>query len=417
MRILRSLVYSSVFFPLKVSELANWSALLVFAFLSTACDSSYPAAAKQSPSAEGNPLRQVKTITVEKTPIERTVSVLGSLAAHDQATLSAKVPGRVARLTVDFGSAVEQGQLLAQIEKRDYQLQAQQAEAVMAQIRVRLGLTPTGTDTRVDPEQTGIVRQAQALLDEARQKRNRMAALVKKGFVAEAELDAAEADYKVALSRHQDALEEIRNRQALLLQRRSEFDLARQRVIDTEIHAPFDGVVQVKHTSVGEYLDSGDPVFTVVRVDPLRLRAEVPERAAYGVQAGQEVRVTVEGDPLVYRGSLTRIGATINEQTRMLTVEADVPNPGALRPGAFARVEIVTNEADPAITVPPSAVVSFAGVEKLLLVQEGKTVEREVSTGRRTDEWVEVLSGVQGGEVVIVEPGNLRPGQMVSVLR
>ena len=156
MRILRSLVYSSVFFPLKVSELANWSALLVFAFLSTACDSSYPAAAKQSPSAEGNPLRQVKTITVEKTPIERTVSVLGSLAAHDQATLSAKVPGRVARLTVDFGSAVEQGQLLAQIEKRDYQLQAQQAEAVMAQIRVRLGLTPTGTrrlKRQIDPGQ------------------------------------------------------------------------------------------------------------------------------------------------------------------------------------------------------------------------------------------------------------------------
>jgi RND family efflux transporter MFP subunit len=318
---------------------------------------------------------------------------------------------------VDFGGLVKEGQLLAQIEQRDYQLQVQQAEAALAQIRVRLGLTPTGTDTHVDPAQTGVVRQAQALLDDARQKRERMAALVEKGFVAKAEHDSAEADYQVALSRHQDALEEIRTRQALLLQRRSELDLARQRVIDTEIRAPFDGVVQTRHASVGEYLATSAPVVTVVRVDPLRLRADVPERAVHEVQAGQKVRVMVEGDPNVYIGQLTRLGATINEQTRMLTVEADVRNPGALRPGAFARAEIVTNAADLAITVPTSAIVSFAGVDKLLLMQEGKTVEREITTGRRMNDWTEILSGVRSGDVVIVEPGNLRPGQMGSVIR
>lgn len=402
---------------LLASVLNYWLPLLVLALLSTACESGYPAAAKQSPVEEGKPLRQVKTIILKKTPIERAISVLGSLAAYEQATLSAKVSGRVAQLLVDFGGAVEQGQLLAQIEQRDYQLQVQQAEAALAQIRVRLGLTPAGTDTSIDPARTSVVRQSQALLNDARQKRDRMAALVEKGFVAQAELDSAEAAYQVALSRRQDALEEIRNRQALLLQRRSELELARQRVIDTEIRAPFDGVVQVKHTSVGEYLESSDPVFTVVRVDPLRLRAEVPERAAYKVQAGQKVRVMVEGDPHVYSGSLTRLGAMIDAQTRMLTVEADVPNPGALRPGAFVRAEIVTNEADPALVVPTSAIVSFAGVEKVLLVQEGKTVEREVETGQRTDEWTEILGGVQNDEVVIVDPDNLRPGQLVSVAR
>ena len=86
--------------------------------------------------------------------------------------------------------------------------------------------------------------------------------------------------YKVALSRYQDAIEEIRNRQALLAQRRSELSLARQQLADTAVYAPIDGIVQEKRASVGEYLAAGAPVVNIVRMDPLRLRAEVPERDA-----------------------------------------------------------------------------------------------------------------------------------------
>lgn len=396
---------------------SGWLLLIVFAFLSTACDSSYPVSAKQSPINDDPPPRLVRAVTVEYLPLERAVSVLGSLAAYDQAVLSTKVPGRVAELAADFGSLVEQGQPLARIEQRDYQLQVQQAEAALVQARVRLGLTPTGADERVDPEHTSVVRQARALLEDARQKRDRMSALVKKGFVAETEFDSVDAAYKVALSRYQDAQEEIRNRQALLMQRRAELDLARQRLADTVIHAPFDGVIQTKHTSVGEYLDTSAPVFTLVRMDPLRLRAEVPERAAHKVQAGQQVRVTVEGDPNVYEGRLTRLGPTIDEQTRMLTVEADVRNPGALRPGSFARIDIVTDEADQVIAVPTSAIVSFAGVEKVFVVQDEKATETSITTGHRAGGWTEVLAGLKKGDVIVVEPGNLRSGQAVSVVQ
>ncbi|MGE0681653.1 MAG: efflux RND transporter periplasmic adaptor subunit [Candidatus Binatia bacterium] len=390
--------------------------MTILALLTTACESGYPVSAKQSPSSDDPPPQQVKTVTVEHLPLERTVTVLGSLAAYDQATLSAKVPGRIAELMADFGSLVEEGQALARIEQRDYQLHVQQAEAALAQARVRLGLTPTGSDGQVDPERTGAVRQARALLEDARQKRDRMAALVEKGFVAETEFDSADAAYKVALSGYQDAREEIRNRQALLMQRRAELDLARQRLADTVIHAPFDGVIQTKHASVGEYLDTSAPVFTLVRMDPLRLRAEVPERAAYKVKAGQKVRVTVEGNPNVYEGRLTRLGPTIDEQNRMLTVEADVRNPGALRPGSFVRIDIVTDEADQAITVPTSAIVSFAGVEKVFVVQDAKAAEKSITTGHRADDWTEVVAGLKNGDVVIVEPGNLRLGQTVSVV-
>ena len=262
-----------------------WLLLAAIVLVTTACESNYPAAAKQPQANDEALSRQVKTITVREMPLERTISVLGSLAAYDQAALSTKVSGRVLRIPVDFGSGVEQGQILAEIEPRDYQLQEQQAEAALAQARVRLGLLPTGKDIQVDPEQTGTVKQARALLAEASQKRDRFATLVEKGFIAKAEFDAADAAHKVALSQYQDAVEEIRNRQALLMQRRSELEIARQRLADTIIRAPFDGVIQTRAASVGEYLAASAPVVTLVRMDPLRLRAEVPERATFRVQA------------------------------------------------------------------------------------------------------------------------------------
>lgn len=348
--------------------------------------------------------------------MERTVTVLGSLAAYDQATLSVKVPGRLHAIPVDFGSTVGRGQPLAQIELRDYQLRLEQAEAALAQARARLGLSLTGTDDRVEPEQTATVRQARAVLEEAQKNRERLQALVEKGLVARAEFDAADATYTVARGRYQDAVEEIRNRQAVLRQRRVELAIARQQLADTAITAPFAGVIQERHTNVGEYLAAGAPVVTLVRMDPLRLRVEVPEREARSVHAGQKVRVTVEGDSRMYTGQVMRLSPTINEQTRMLVVEADVKNTGSLRPGMFVRADIVTDANSMSLVVPTSAVVTFAGVEKVLVVQNGKAVEKPVTTGQRTDDWTEVTAGVQAGDAVVIEPGTLQSGQPVTVV-
>jgi RND family efflux transporter MFP subunit len=349
--------------------------------------------------------------------MERTVVVIGALAAYDQATLSVKVPGRLATITVDFASLVQKGQLIAQVEPRDYQLRVQQAEAATQQARARLGLSPDGTDDRVDPEQTGIVRQARALLEEARANRERSIKLLEETIISRARFDSDDAAYKVAQSRYQDSLEEVRNRQAILAQRRSELEIARQQLADTSLYAPFDGMIQERHASIGEYLAAGARIVTLVRMDPLRLRAEVPEREANDVRAGQPVRVTVEGDPNIYSGQVMRLSPVITAQNRILTVEAEVKNNGSLRPGSFARVEIVTEERNQVVAVPTSAVVTFAGIEKVILVKDGKAVEKPVSLGRRTAEWTEVVSGVAVGDTVVIEPGNLQTGQPVNVVQ
>ncbi len=342
-----------------------------------------------------------------------TVTVNGTLAAYDRVTSSVKVPGRIQTITVDLGSVVRRGQSLAQLEQQDYKLRVQQAEAALAQARARLGLSPDGADDRVSAEQTGTVRQAKALLDDAKLRRDRAAKLVEQGIVSRAELDTADSDHKVALSRYQDALEEIRNRQGLLAQRRSELALAKQQLADTVVYAPMEGVVQEKKASVGEYLAAGAPVVDIVRIDPLRLRVEVPEREAHNVRNGQSVRVSIEGDANSYFGSIKRLSPTISEQNRVLAVEADVRNDGRLRPGAFVRAEIITNQSATAVTVPSNAIVTFAGIEKVIVVENGKAVEKPVTTGRRGPDWVEIKAGVNVGQIVVVDPGNLQSGQSV----
>lgn len=390
--------------------------VILLALIVAGCKSEYPSGARQTRAGDAKAARQVKTARVEETPFGEAVTANGTLAAYDQTTASVKVPGRLRSITVDLGSVVRRGQVIAQVEPQDYNLRVQQAEASLAQARARLGLSPDGRDDNVNPEQTGTVRQARAVLDEARVNRDRSSTLVEQGVVARSDFDAADATYKVALSRYQDAIEEIRNRQAIMAQRRSELSLARQQLADTSVQAPLDGIVQEKRASVGEYLAAGAPVVNIVKMDPLRLRAEVPEREAKNVRYGQNVRVTIDGDTNVYVGRIMRLSPVIAQQSRMLLVEADVRNNGRLRPGAFAHAEIVTNDAQMVATVPTNAVVTFAGIEKVIVVENGKALEKPVTTGRRQGEWTEIVAGVNVGDQVVVEPGNLQSGQAVEVV-
>jgi RND family efflux transporter MFP subunit len=355
-------------------------------------------------------------VPASEVTVARTIAATGTLAADEQIVLGTEVVGRLSEISVDLGSPVRKGQRVARIDPKDYQYRLDQSVASLQQARVRLGLPADGADDRVDPTQTAIVRQARAQLDQAQLNRDRMARLWDQQLVARAELDAAVSSLQVAEGRYQDAIEEVQNRQAVLLQRRSEVALVRQQLSDTAIVSPIDGAVVQRQASVGEYLAAGAPVVTLVRLHPLRLRLSVPERDAVSLRKGQPVRITVEGDAAVYQGTVVRLSPAIAEQSRTLLIEAEVPNAkGALSPGAFAKAEVVVEQDQRIVTVPAAALVTFAGVEKVLTVKDGKSEERRVTTGRRVGERVEIVSGVKAGEPVVVPPGNLTGGQAVTV--
>jgi RND family efflux transporter MFP subunit len=383
----------------------------------SACNRETPASAA-APAKPATAPRSVRVVPAAQESVPRTVVATGTLAAEDQVVLGVKVAGRLAELGIDLGSRVRKGQTVARIDPGDYRLRVGQAQAGLEQARARLGLRADGTDDRVDPEQTALVRQARAVLDEARLTRERSDRLLDQGLIARSQVDAAIAALQVAEGRYQDAIEEVRNRQGILAQRRSELEQARQQLADTALVSPIDGAVSQRQASIGEYLAPGAPVATLVRLHPLRLRLAVPEREAAGVQVGQAVRLTVEGDVTEHVGRIARLSPAIQEQNRTLAIEAEIPNEkGLLRPGSFARASIVTQAAQPVVMVPASAIVTFAGIEKVITVKDGKSVERRVQTGRRNGARVEIVSGLNAGEPVVAEPGSLTGGQAVTVAR
>jgi len=387
---------------------------LAVALAVSGCEGPGPAAAP--PPAPAPAPRAVRLVPAQAFVTDRRVSATGTLAADEQIVLGTKVAGRLGELLVDLGSRVRRGQVVARLDTTDAQLRVDQAVASLQQARARLGLPPQGTDDRIDPEQTSVVRQARAGLDEAKLTRDRSEQLWSRQLIARAQLDAAVFALSVAEGRYQDALEEVRNRQAVLLQRRSELEQARQQLADTAVVSPIDGAVSERRTSVGEYLAAGTPVVNIVKLDPLRLRVAVPERDAVGVRVGQPVAVSVEGAPGEHRGRVARISPAITEQSRTLMVEAEVPNENAaLRPGAFAKAEIVVAGEVRIVTVPAAAVVTFAGVEKVLTVKDGRAIEVRVRTGGRQGDRVEIVDGLTAGTPVIDKPDNLAAGQPVTV--
>lgn len=406
---------------LSVVESHRLGACLVLvsalALSASACRNDSMAGPGKTEAAAGAPeARAVRVAPVERGVLPQVVLVSGTLAAEERADLAMKASGRIGTLHVDLGSVVEQGEPLARLDPTDFDLRVGQSEAALRQAQARLGLGPEGVESDVTIEDTAVVRQAKAVLDEARLRRDRFARLFEQELVSTAERDAAEASYLVAESRYQDALEEARNRRAVLAQRRSELDLARQQRTDSVLVAPFAGAISARHVAIGQYVTPGQPVVTLVRTHPLRLRVEVPERDAARVRAGQAVRVTIEGDDTAHEGRVARLSPALDERSRTLTVEAEIPNrTGRLRPGSFARAEIVTASDVPALIVPASAITIFAGIEKAIVVVDGKSVERRVVTGRRAAERVEILEGVTLGESVVLDPGNLVGGQPVRV--
>jgi len=362
--------------------------------------------------------RSVRLVQAENGRLPRMITVTGTLAADEEVVAAFKVAGRVSEIAVDLGSIVSRNQVLARLDPTDFRLRVEQADAALRQIRARLGLPPEGSDDHVDPEQTATVREARAVLDEARLNKERMAQIFEKNFISKADLDVAVSRLLVAEGRYQASIEDIRDRQALLAQRKSELALARQQLVDNVLYAPIDGAVRERKASVGEFLAAGTPVVSLVRIHPLRLKVATPEREATAIRVGQTVRVRIEGDGGEYSGRVARVSPVIDKQNRTLTAEVEIENrQGRLRPGSFATAEIMVVAEQPAVLIPSSAIVTFAGIEKVIGVKDGRAVERRIRTGRRTGNRVEILEGLAPGEMIVAEPGNLSSGLPVTVAK
>jgi RND family efflux transporter MFP subunit len=365
-----------------------------------------------------------KTIAVRAHPVEletipEIITATGELSAEDIATISAKVAGRVEKLNVDLGSVVEQGQILAELEKDDYTFRVKQAEALVEQTRAHLGLA-AGPNDQVDPVNTSTVRQAAASLKEARLMHKNSTELFKQGVVSNVDYERAGVALQGAEARHQAAIEDIYQSQAQLLERRASLALARQQLADTVIRAPFRGAITRRQATIGEYLPVNAPVVLLVRQSPLRLRLEIPERLAIKVRPGQRIDVRLEGATATHAGKVVRLSPSIDAQNRSLLIEGEIPNEDhALRAGSFAQGTVTVDPQARGVSAPARSIVNFAGVDRVFIVQNKIVAERIVKPGRRlANDNVEIVSGLKAGDLLIAEPGErLSVGQAVEVSR
>lgn len=357
------------------------------------------AANDAQPAATVEPPVSVTTAAAISRGLQRSVEAVGSLAADEEVVVAAQVAGELSQLSVDFGSYVGQGQVIAVIDQRDAKLKVEQAEATLKQTMARLGMRE---GERYDPQQNAEVKVAKAALDWARLDLARATKLIENGDVARSVYDQSMINHASAQARYQAALDAVNQQLALVEQQRAALALARKTITDTVVRAPISGAVKEKASSRGSYLPVNGRIVTLVRINPLRLRAEIPEHAAGAVRTGQMMNLTVESFPgVTYSGRVVRIGPSLNEQTRALTVEAEVANPGnQLRPGMFAKARLITANEAPAVLVPMSAVANSAGLSKVFVIENGKASEKIVKTGLIDGEMIEIVEGVRAGETV-----------------
>lgn len=373
--------------------------------------------AMEAKPAETSPSEAVRLKVVKATLRDwpRVVRVQGSLLADEHAVVGAKIAGRVKAVNVDLGSVVRQGDQLIVLDTEDLDLKIKQAEAQLEQARAKLGLNPGDEEQKLDRQKVPAVVQEEALRNEAKANLGRALSLTEQGAVSKEQLQERQAQFEVAEARLHSALNDIEQQLALIGVRRTELALARQTREDADIRAPFDGVVQQRHVAPGTYLQVGIPVVSLVRTNPLRFRVGVPEREAVQVRLEQLVRIKVEGQADWLQSRVTRISPALDMSNRALTVEVDVPNPDArLQVGLFAEGEIVVDPHARTLTVPASAVNEFAGVEKVWLVRDATASPQVVMTGRRTDEWIEILSGLEDGDSVAATFDDGRAGPVVA---
>lgn len=349
------------------------------------------------------PALPVKVVAVKQETIQRVIDVVGTLAAEQEVTVSSEAEGTVSRVHADLGDRVRAGDVLVELDREKAQYSLDQQRAALARVLARYG----GIEGEALPpiEQTADVQRAQAELAQARQAFDRAQELHKRQLIPRQTLDDADANLRAKQAIYRTSLQNGKDLRAQIDASRASAQLADRELRDTLIRAPFDGYVQKRLVNLGEFVKNQTPVMSVVRTDPLKVTAEIPEKMAPWVEAGQTTGVLVDAFPeRPLEGKISRISPAVNPATRAFPFEALVPNhdPATpLKPGTFARVHIESGKGDQVLTIPYAAMQYRYGVNRAFVVDGDRLGARELKLGDRIGDRVEVVSGLKPGELVV----------------
>jgi membrane fusion protein (multidrug efflux system) len=356
---------------------------------------------RKAEAAEPAAARSVKTETAQLRDVRRQVDVVGTLAAREEVTVSAEVEGRVARLVHDLGDRVNAGDPLVELDPEKLRFKVAEQRAGLDQARARFGAAADGELPPI--ERMPEVVSAAAQLADAQQQYERAQTLAGRSLLPQSQLDEAKTKVATAKAAHESALAAARQLRAEIAARASTLGFAERELRDAVIRAPFEGYVAERLVTPGQFVGLKEPIMRIVRLHPLKLTAEIPERFAPWIETGRELAVRADAYPgQSFPGKIVRISPSVNLRSRAFAVEGEVPNPdGRLKPGTFARVQITTDHIDRALTVPAAAIQNRYGTNRVFVVNQGQLVGKEVVMGDRVGERVEVLQGLDAGTTIV----------------
>ena len=389
-------------------------ALAGVVFLATSCGGSKANVRKDETNASAQPVAMdVTTAPAIVRELPRFFEATGSLTGDEQTDVSPSMAGKVVFVGVDLGSYVRRGQTIVRLDDVDSKLRVQQAQAqvdqakaAMRQAEEKVGIRPGQS---FDPVKLPEVANARVALDLAEKNLRRSERLIESGDISrsvydqqKAQRDQLKEQYEAALSLARQNYAAVMTARANVANAESQLNLARRSLSYANVYSPIDGYVSDRPADLGEYVSTTTKVATVVRINPLRVRIDIPEQAIPAVNVGQSVSVTTSAWPdRNFSGRIARISPNVTPTSRTLTVEAEIENgSGVLKPGQFATVRILESRAAPATLVPARAVRTESGVSRLFVIKDGHAQERLVQLGQTEGDLVEIKSGVAEGENV-----------------
>ena len=311
--------------------------------------------------AENFPAITVKVAKVEKHIADNQVEVVGTVQAVEQAEIAAKISGNVINLKVGLGSRVQKGDLLLEIKAGEISAKLQQAEAQ---------------------------------LEQAKRNLTREKNLLKKKAATPETVKSLEDQMRIALASHKEATTMLEY---------------------TRIVAPFTGIITRKLANTGDLATPGKPLLKIEEENNLQVLTDIPEAMILLVKKGDTLPVFIPSVNLSIQGQVAEIAPTADPHSRTAAIKLKIPTNKRLRSGQFARVTLTMTPAE-TLTIPSSALSSYGQMERVFVENDGKTQLRLVRSGARNKDRVEILSGLDENETVIIaENTPLIDGQSIII--
>lgn len=318
---------------------------------------------QENTSPDSNNKLLVDFYTIEDVTLDNNLRVTGTLKANESVTLRSEVSGIVEKIYFKEGQAVKKGQVLVQLTDDE--------------IRAEIQTLQHTRKLNEDMED----RQKQLLAKDA----------------------ISQEEYETALT----TLNTIK----------SQLYLKRVQLEKRKIKAPFDGIIGLREISVGTYLTPSETIATLYNTNPIKVEFSVPGKYATEVNEGDKINFTIDGLEQSFIGRIYAVEPQIDPQTRNLRIRAFSDNENTrLLPGQFAKIQLTLETFDNTIMIPSQSVIPEMNGMKVFVYEDGKAMSRQIQTGIRTEDKLQVLSGLKPGDTVITSGTlQLRPGMEVRL--